>query len=113
MCNRGWTNRGREACIPEVHEPVDIRNPHQAQRWRLVVGRNPGDPTTQGVFAMGKDKENIVFKTGQLICPFRGHQQSTRPWQPNNQAWAHNGIREGTLGCLYIKAYNNQDGPVR
>ena len=58
-------------------------------------------------------KDAIVFKTGQLICPFRGHQQSTRPRQPHNQAWAHNGIREGTPGCLYINAYNNQDSPVR
>ena len=62
---------------------------------------------------MGKDKAAIVFKTGQLICPFREHQQSTRPRQPQNQAWAHNGIREGTPGCLYINAYNNQDSPAR
>ena len=61
---------------------------------------------------MGKNKDEIVFKTGQLICPFRGHQQSTRPRQPHNQAWAHNGIREGTPGCLYINASNNQDSPV-
>jgi hypothetical protein len=62
---------------------------------------------------MGKDTEDIVFTTGQLICPFCGHQQSTRPRQPNNQAWAHNGIREGAPGCLYINAYNNQDSLVR
>ena len=55
---------------------------------------------------MGKEKAAIVFKTGQLICPFRGHQQCTRPRQPHNQAWAHNGICEGTPGCLYINAYN-------
>ena len=88
-CNRGWFNQGREADAPEVHEPVDIRYPHHAKRWRLDVGRNPGDPTTEGVFAMGKDKEDVVFETGQLICSFCGHQQSTWPRQPNNQAWAH------------------------
>ena len=106
-CNRGWTNGGREADTPEVNEPADIRYPHHAKRWKLGVGRTPGDLTTEGVFAMGKDKTAIVFKTGQLICPFRGHQQRTRPRQPQNQAWAHNGIREGTPGCLYINAYNN------
>ena len=112
-CNRGWFNRGHKPDTPEVHEPADIRYPHHAKRWRLGVGRNPGDSTTEGVFAMGKNKDEVVFKTGQLICPFRGHQQSTRPRQPHNQAWAHNGIREGTPGCLYINAYNNQDSPVR
>ena len=111
-CNRGWTDGGREPDTPEVNEPADIRYPHHAKSWKLGVGRNPGDSTTEGVFAMGKDKAAIVFKTGQLICPFRGHQQSTRPRQPHNQAWAHNGIREGTPGCLYINAYNNQDSPV-
>jgi hypothetical protein len=96
-----------------IYEPTDIRYPHDAKRWRLGVVRNLGDPTTKGVFAMAKDTEDIVFKTGQLICPFHGYQQSTRPRQPNNQAWAHNGIQEGTPGCLYINAYNNQDSPVR
>ena len=110
--NRGWSNRGREPDTPEVHEPIGIRYPHHAKRWKLGVGRNPGDATTEGVFAMGKDMEEVVFKVGQLICPFRGHQQSTRPRQPHNQAWAHNGIREGTPGCLYVNAYNNQDSPV-
>jgi hypothetical protein len=62
---------------------------------------------------MGKNTENIVFKAGQLICPFRGHQQSKRPRQVNNQAWAHNGIREGTLGCIYINTYNNKESPAR
>ena len=58
-CNRGWSNRGREPDTPEVHEPSDIRSPHHAKRWRLGVGRNPGDSTTEGVFAMGKDTEAI------------------------------------------------------
>ena len=111
--NRGWSNQGREPDTPEVHEPVDIRSPHHAKRWKLGVGRTPGDSTTEGVFAMGKDTEEVVFKIVQMICTFRGHQQSTRPRQPLNQAWAHNGIREGTPGCLYINAYNNQDSPVR
>ena len=110
--NRGWTNGGREPDTPVVNGPANIRYPHHAKRWKLGVGRNPGDPTTEGVFAMDEDKDAIVFKTGQLICPFRGHQQSTRPRQPQQQAWAHNGIREGTPGCLYINAYNNQDSPV-
>ena len=69
-CNRGWTNGGREPDTPEVHEPADIRYPHHAKRWRLGGGRNPGDSTTEGVFAMGKEKAAVVFKTGQLICPF-------------------------------------------
>jgi hypothetical protein len=111
--NRGWSNRGREPDTPEVHEPIGIRYPHHAKRWKLGVGQNPGDATTEGVFAIGKEMEEVVFKVGQLICPFRGHQQSTRPRQPHNQAWAHNGIREGTSGCLYINAFNNQDSPVR
>jgi hypothetical protein len=98
---------------PVICKPTDIRYPHNAKRWRLGVGRSPGNLTTEGVFGMGKDTEDIVFTTGQLICPFRGHQQSTRPRQPNNQAWAHNGIREGTPGCLYINAYNNQDSSIR
>ena len=68
--NRGWTNGGREPDTPEVNGPADIRYPHHAKRWKLGVGRNPGDSTTEGVFAMGKDKDVIVFKTGQLICPF-------------------------------------------
>ena len=41
---------------------MDIRYPHHAKRWRLGVGRNPGYPTTEGVFAMGKDKEDVVLK---------------------------------------------------
>ena len=69
-CNRGWTNGGREPDTPEVNGPADIRYPHHAKRWKLGVGRNPRDSTTEGVFAMGKDKDAIVFKTGQLICPF-------------------------------------------
>ena len=101
------------ADTPAVNEPADIRYPHHAKRWKLGVGRTLGDVTTEGVFAIGKNQTAIIFKSGQLICPFRGHQQSTRPRQPNNQAWAHNGIREGTPGCIYINAYNNQDSPVR
>ena len=37
--NRGWSNRGREPDTPEVPEPVDIRYPHHAKRWKLGVGR--------------------------------------------------------------------------
>jgi hypothetical protein len=85
---------------PVICEPTDTRYPHNAKRWRPGVGWHPENPTTEGVFAMGKDTEDIVFTTGQLICLFRGHQQSTHPRQQNNQAWAHNGIREGTPGCL-------------
>ena len=46
---------------------MDIRYPHHAKRWKLGVGRNPGDSTTEGVFDMGKDTEEVVFKFGQLI----------------------------------------------
>ena len=63
-CNRRWSNRGRKPDTPEVHEPADIRYPHHAKRWRLGVGWNPGDSTTEGVFGMGKNKEEVVFKTG-------------------------------------------------
>jgi hypothetical protein len=75
---------------------MDIRYPHNAKRWRLGVGRSPGALETEGVIAIGKDAEDVVFKAGQPICPFRGHQQSMRPRHVNDQAWAHNGIREGT-----------------
>ena len=60
-CIRERFNRSRKADTPKIHKPVDIRYPHQAKRWRLGVVRNPGDPATEGVFAMGKDKEDIVF----------------------------------------------------
>ena len=77
--------------------PREIRYPHNAKRWRLGVGRVQGERHLEGVFAMGKvDTEGVVFTTGQLICPFRGHQQSKRPTHLNNHAWAHNGIPEGT-----------------
>ena len=75
--NRGWSNRSREPDTPEVQEPIGIRYPHHAKRWKLGVGQNPGDATTEGVFAISKEMEEVVFKVGQLICPFRGHQQST------------------------------------
>ena len=73
-----------------------------------------GEEFGGGVFAMGKvGTEGVIFTTGQLICSFRGHQQSKRPTHLNNHAWAHNGIPEGTEGYLYINAYNNTDSPVR
>jgi hypothetical protein len=92
----------------------EIRYPHNAKWWRLGVGRVQGERHLEGVFAMGKaDTEGVIFTTGQLICPFRGHQQSKRPTHLNNHAWAHNSIPEGSEGCLYINAYNNTDSPVR
>jgi hypothetical protein len=31
----------------------------------------------------------------------------------NNQSWARNEIREGTAGCFYVNAYNNQESPAQ
>jgi hypothetical protein len=68
----------------------------------------------EGVIAMGMvGAKKVIFTTGHLIYPFRGHQQSKRPTHLYNHAWAHNGIPEGTVGCLYINAYINSDIPVR
>jgi hypothetical protein len=106
--NSGQVNSTRD------REPREIRCPHNAKRWRLGVGQVRGERNLEGVFAMRKvGTEGIIFTTGQLICPFRRHQQSKRPTHLNNHAWAHNGIPEGTVGCLYINAYNNTDSPVR
>ena len=94
--------------------PMELRNPHNAKRWGLGVGRVQGEQSLEGVFAIGKVKaDGVKFTTGQLIYPFRGHQQSKRPTHLNHHAWAHNGIPEGTEGCPYINAYNNTDSPVR
>ena len=32
--NRGWSNRTREPDTPEVQEPIGIRYPHHAKRWK-------------------------------------------------------------------------------
>jgi hypothetical protein len=112
-CNRERFPDGNGTDTPVTYEPTDIRYPCNAKRWKLGVGWSSGALETEGVFAIGKDTEDVVFKAGQLICPFRGHQQSKRPRQVNNHAWAHNGIREGTPGCIYINAFNNQESPTR
>jgi hypothetical protein len=112
-CNRARFLDGNGTDTPKTYEPTDIRYPCNAKRWKLGAGWSSGAPDTEEVFAIGKDTEDAVFKAGQLICPFRGHQQSKRPWQVNNQAWAHNGIREGIPGCTYKNAYNNQESPAR
>ena len=64
---------------------------------------------------MGKvvKADGVIFTAGQLICPFRGHQQSKRPAHLTHHAWAHNGIPKGREECLYINAYHNTDSPVR
>ena len=62
---------------------------------------------------MGKGEAEIVFKPGQLICPFRGHSQRTRPTHLTNHAWVHNGIPDGSPDCRYLNAYNNTDSPAR
>ena len=93
---------------------MELRYLHNAKRWGLGVGRVQGERTLEGVFAIGKvNADGVIFATGQLICLFRGHQQSKRPTHLNHHAWAHNGIPEGTEGCLYINAYNNTDSPVQ
>ena len=111
-CYRARFSDGKGNDTPVIYKPTDIRYPHNAKRWRLGVGRSTIAPGTEGVFAIGKDTEEVVLKAGQLICPFRGHQQSTRSRHVNNQAWAHNRIREGTPGCLYVRAYNNKEKPA-
>ena len=63
--------------------PTELRYPYNAKRWGLGVGRVQGERTLEGVFAMGKVNANrVIFTTGQLICPYRGHQQSKRPTHP-------------------------------
>ena len=70
--------------------------------WQM---HEPSHPWTEGtVFQQSTPHLSTIYRAGQA-----SRQQSTRPRQPNNQAWTHNGIREGTPGCLYINAYNNQD----
>ena len=80
--------------------------------WR---GPSTGRTILEGVFAIGKvvKADGVIFTAGQLICLFRGHQQSKRPTHLTHHAWAHNGIPGGTEGCLYINAYHNTDSPVR
>ena len=58
---------------PSVSIPTGIRYPHNSKKWQLGVGKCPGESSLEGVFAMGKGEAEIVFKPGQLICPFRGH----------------------------------------
>jgi hypothetical protein len=97
---------------PSVNVPTGIRFPHNAKKWQLGVGKCPGEDTLEGVFAMGRKEAEIVFQPGQLICPFRGHSQSTRPTF-NSQTWAHNGIPEGSPGCRYINSYHSTESPAR
>ena len=61
---------------------------------------------------MGKEEAEIVFQPGELICPFQGHSQSTKPTF-NSQTWAHNGIPEGSPGCRYINSYHSTESPAR
>jgi hypothetical protein len=112
-CNRARVPDGNGTDKPVTYEPTGIRYPFNAKRWKLGVGWSLEAPETEGVFSIGKGTEEVVFKAGQLICSFRRHRQSKRPRQVNNQAWAHNGIREGTPGCIYINAYNNQESLAR
>jgi hypothetical protein len=112
-CNRARFPDGNGTDTPVTYEPTDIRYPCNAKWWKLGVGWSSGAPETEGVFAIEKNTEDVAFKAGQQICSFRGHQQSKRPRQVNNHAWAHNGIREGTPGCIYINAFNNQESPTR
>ena len=112
-CNKARFPDSNGTDTPVTYEPTDIRYPCNSKRWKLGVGWSSVAPETEGVFAIGKDTEDVVFKTGHLICPFRAHQQSKRPRQINNHAWDHNGIREGTPGCIYINAFNNQESPTR
>ena len=92
---------------------MKLRYPYTVKRWGLGVGRVQGERSLEGVFAIGKVKaDGVIFTTGQLICSFRGHQQSKRPTHLTHHAWAHNGIPEGTEGCLYIKSYHHPDRPV-
>ena len=97
---------------PSVNVPSGIRFPHNAKKWQLGGGKCPGEDTLEGVFAMGRKEAEIVFQPGQLICPFRGHSQSTRPTF-NRQTWAHNGIPEGSPGCRYINSYHSTESPAR
>ena len=109
------TFNAAQADFTRVSEPKELRRyPYNAKRWRLGVGRVTGECTLEGVSAIEKvNAEAVIFTTGQLICRFRGHQQSKRPKRVNNHACAHKSISEGTEGCLYINAYNNTDSPVR
>ena len=75
-CNRARFPDGNGTDTPVTYEPTAIRYPCNAKRWKLGVDWSSGAPETEGVFAIGKDTEDVVFKAGQLICPFRGHQQS-------------------------------------
>ena len=84
---------------PSVSIPTGIRYPHNSKKWQLGVGKCPGESSLEGVFTMGKGEAEIVFKPGQLICPFRGHSQRTRPIHLTIHAWAHNGIPDGSLDC--------------
>ena len=112
--NRANLNHNRDDGTRD-RAPVELRYPHNSKRWGLGVGQVPGERALEGVFAIGKGvkADGVIFTASQLICPFRGHQQSKRPTHLTHHAWAHNGIPEGMEGCLYINAYHNTDSPVR
>jgi hypothetical protein len=75
-------------CAPSVNVPTGIRFPHNSKKWQLGVGKCPGEATLEGIFAMG---------TTHL----------------NSQAWAHNGIPDGSPGCQYINSYHSTESPAR
>jgi hypothetical protein len=97
---------------PQINAPTNLRYPHHSKRWNQGVDKCPGESTLERVFAIRKDVE-MVFKPGQLLCPFRGHSQSTRPTNLNNHAWAHNGIPEGSPDYRYNNAYHNTESLAR
>ena len=53
------------------------------------MGQVPGDRALEGVFAIGKvvKADGVIFTAVQLICPFRGHQQSKRPTHLTHHAY--------------------------
>ena len=78
--NRANLNHNQEDGTRD-RAPVELRYPHNSKRWGLGVGQVPGERALEGVFAIGKvvKTNGVIFTAGQLICPFRGHQQSKRP----------------------------------
>ena len=93
---------------PPLNQPPSLSPPQHPMTPALNHGPWSGPSHT-----LRKGSEGIVFKMGQIICPFRGRQQTTRPQHQKNNAWAHNGIPEGSPGCMYINAYNNKENLVK